>query len=236
MHYLLTPLESHFDKGFGAVANSFLYAADLVAAPDSPSPSLDSHIPSSFLYRHAIELYLKSGIIIFHRKFAIPWGPDSKTDEPHVLIGGKWKPMYNEHKMAPLYGRVKQLMVDHIDFLRAETRTTWDFPKRFDDWISLIDETDSSSTFFRYPITKHGERDAEKSSMKPEDFKTTVARMGAGSEPQKMFVVLDSDGNVSNSFRLDKSKSLAILKTLQETANYLYGCHAAMRVELTGGW
>jgi len=28
MHYLLTPLDKHYDRGFGAVANSFMEAAD----------------------------------------------------------------------------------------------------------------------------------------------------------------------------------------------------------------
>lgn len=236
MHYLLTPLQSHYDLGFGAVANSFKHAAELVASPDSPSPSLDSHLPASFLYRHAVELYLKSGILIFHRKFKLPWGDGPKDDEPKVPIGGKWKPMYAVHTLQPLHARLNTLFTDNSEYLKANTRTQWEFPEGFSDWIASIDSTDSSSTFFRYPVTKHADRDQEKSSMKPDDYRSIIARMGPDSPPQKMFVVLDEEDNVVQAYRRDDTASKAILEVLRQAADCLYGCHAAMRVELAGGW
>ena len=235
MHYLLTPLQSHFDMGFGGVANSFKHAADLVANPDADSPSMDSHLPASFLYRHAIELFLKSGIIIFHRKFNLPWG-DGTATEPQVSIAGKWKPMYAIHMLVPLHARLLTLMQEHAEFLRTKTRTTWDFPPEFSTWMADIDATDSSSTFFRYPVTKHATKDETKSTMKSEDYRSIIARMGPDAPPQKMFVVLDQDDNVVNAYRMDRTQSLEILGVLQKAAECMYGCHAAMRGELTAGW
>lgn len=59
MHYLCTPLDQHFDNGFGAVADSFKEAADSLVQSTAEAQFLNSHLPISFLYRHAIELYLK---------------------------------------------------------------------------------------------------------------------------------------------------------------------------------
>ena len=235
MHYLMTPLQSHFDMGFGGVANSFKHAADLVANPEADSPSMNSHLPASFLYRHAIELFLKSGIIIFHRKFKLSWGNGTEA-EPQVPVASKWKPMYSIHNLVPLHARLLTLMQEHSEFLRTKTRTTWDFPPEFADWVTEIDATDSSSTFFRYPVTKHVDKDETKSTMKSEDYRSIIARMSPGAPPQKLFVVLDQDENVVNSYRMDRTQSLAILAILQKTAECMYGCHAAMRGELTDGW
>ena len=231
----MTPLQSHYGMGFGGVANSFKHAADLVANPDSDSLSMNSHLPASFLYRHAVELFLKSGIIIFHRKFKVPWG-DGTESEPQVPVAGKWKPLYSIHKLEPLHARLLTLMQEHSEFLRMKTRTTWDFPSEFTKWLAEIDATDSSSTFFRYPVTKHVDKDEAKSTMKSEDYRSIIARMGPGVPPQKMFVVLDQDDNVVNSYRMDRSQALEILGVLQKAAECMYGCHAAMRGELTGGW
>lgn len=233
--YMMTPLQSHYDMGFGSVANSFKHAADLVACSEADSPSMDSHLPASYLYRHAIELFLKSGIIIFHRKFDLPWGVGS-VSEPQVPINGNWKAMYSVHKLMPLYDRLLSLIKDHDEFLHAKTRTTWNFPSEFGTWISEIDATDSSSTFFRYPVTKHADKDEAKSTMKSEDYRIIKARMEPEAPPQKMFVVLDQDDNVVNTYRMDRTQSLEILAVLRNAAECMYGCHAAMRGELTGGW
>ena len=231
----MTPLLSHFDTGFGGMGNSFKHAADLVAKLEADSPTMNSHLPASFLYRHAIELYLKSGIIIFHRKFELPWG-DGTESEPQISIAGKWKPMYSIHNLVPLHGRLLTLMQEHSEFLRTKTRTTWDFPSEFSNWLAEIDATDSSSTFFRYPVTKHADKDETKSTMKCEDYQSIIARMGPGSPPQKMFVVLDQDDNVVSSYRMDRTHSLAKLGVLQKAAECMSDCHAAMRGELTDGW
>jgi hypothetical protein len=236
MHYLLTPLHTHYDLGFGGVANSFKHAADLVGSPDSASPSLEPYLPASFLYRHAIELFLKSGIIIFHRKFERPYGASAFDSEPQVPLSGKWKAMYQVHSLGPLYERLQALFSDHATYLKQNTRTGWEFPSEMSDWIKSIDATDSSSTFFRYPVTKHGAQDATKSTMKEESYPSIIARMGPDSPPQKVFVVLDENENIVNAYRRDETNSMAMLQVLREVAGFLYGCHAAMRGELTGGW
>lgn len=128
MNYLLTPLEQHFDLGFGSVANSFKHAADLVLSSQSESPTLNSHLPASFLYRHSIELFLKSGIIIFHRKFQIPFDQKPHNSEPKVLVGQEWKTMYSVHGVQDLYSYFRSLVSRHAEYLAEHTRTIWEFP------------------------------------------------------------------------------------------------------------
>ena len=235
MQYLLSPLESHYDSGFGAVANSFKYAADSLAPAGIAQLSLNGHLPASFLYRHAIELYLKSGILIFHKKFNIPWGKESPNEEPGLVVNGKWHAMFNVHRLTPLHARLIEIVQLQANYLSAQTRTNWSFPQELQDWVATIDSADSSSTFFRYPVTKHKDRDKEKSSVKEEPIKSILGSIGAGEAAQKVHVVLDAEGHVVESYRLDNAAGMALLEVLRKVADCMYGCHAALRGELTGG-
>ncbi|WP_153117486.1 hypothetical protein [Rhodocyclus tenuis] len=235
MHYLFMPLDQHFDKGFGAVADSFKEAADSLTQSTAEAPFLNAHLPVSFLYRHAIELYLKSAILIFHRKLKIPYGTTPWDGEPHVLGDAKWKPMYNEHRIQTLYSYVRELFSQQSEYLEEKTRTDWSFPVELDDWIKKIETTDSSSTFFRYPVTKDKIKDKEKSAIREDDFENMLAKAKSGSKPLKAFLVLDSDDQVTQAFSHDDSQSQETMAILKEVSHVLYGCHAALVGELTGG-
>lgn len=67
MLYMMLMLYRNFDSGFGGVANSCSDGGDALEGSRESLPTLNTHMPVSFLYRHAIELFLKSAIIIFHR-------------------------------------------------------------------------------------------------------------------------------------------------------------------------
>ena len=234
MNYLLTPLDEHFDLGFGSVANSFKHAADSVLS--SESPSLNAHLPASFLYRHSIELFLKSGIIIFHRKFQIPFDQDPFDSEPKVLIGNKWKAMYSVHGVQDLYSYFRRLVSAHADYLAQHTRTNWEFPPELDGWVSEIEGTDSTSTFFRYPVTKHKAKDANKSVHRESDVDRVLSQLKEGAKPVKAFVVLGEGDEIVKTFTFNDELAKAMTNVLRDTANLFYGCHAAMRGELTSGW
>lgn len=49
------------------------------------TPALLKHLPQNYLLRHAIELFLKSGIIIVHRRFKIPFGTEDHDSSPIYL-------------------------------------------------------------------------------------------------------------------------------------------------------
>ena len=235
-HYMLTPLHQHFDLGFGSVADSFKHAADSVPHAPQEHRGLNEHLPISFLYRHAIELYLKSAIIIFHKKFKVPYGAEPHTGEPHVPVGAKWKPMYQIHSLNDLYPYFRSLFVDHAAYLEQNTNTNWAFPSELDNWISDIEGHDSTSTFFRYPVTKHRDKDKDKSVIKADSHLKIMSRMGPGQKPQKAFFVLNEQDEVTQAFYHDDERAKATIDTLRSACEQLYGCHAALRGELTGGW
>jgi hypothetical protein len=235
VQYLFTPLDQHFDKGFGAVAGSFKKAADSLAQSTEGAPFLNAHLPISFLYRHAIELYLKSVILIFHKKLKIPYRTFPYDGEPHLLVDAKWKPLYNEHRILILYSYVRGLFSQQSEYLEAKTRTDWSFPDELDDWIAKIEATDSTSTFFRYPVTKDKTKDKTKSAIREGDFESMLAKAKSGSKPLKAMLVLDSDNQIRQAFSHDDSQSQEMMAILNEVSNVLYGCHAALVGELTGG-
>jgi hypothetical protein len=177
MLYMMLPLDRHFDSGFGAVADSFRDAADALEDSRESTPTLNAHLPVSFLYRHAIELFLKSAIIIFHRKLNIPYGAIPASGEPQIPIGEKWKPMHNVHGLQPLYQHFCSLFEDHAEYLASHTNTDWSLPTELGQWISEIEATDSSSTFFRYPVTKDKEKDKQKSVIREDDYDALLSRM-----------------------------------------------------------
>lgn len=60
--------------GFGAIGEAFKDGADdLVASEAKPKRSL-AHLPTNFLYRQSVELYLTSMIVVIHRRLRLPFG------------------------------------------------------------------------------------------------------------------------------------------------------------------
>lgn len=237
MHYLMTPLEKHYDGGFGAMADSFMEAADdLKESAEGGATFLNRHLPISFLYRHAIELFLKSCILILHKRFKIPYGPQGVDGEPQVPVGEKWKSMYLVHDTEPLYAYLRALFSEQKDPLAATSEVSWEFPAEMDGWMATISQTDSSSTFFRYPITKNATQDHLKSTIKERDYRDIMARMGPGQPRQKAFFVMNEEDEIVQAFHHDDDHAKSTLEVLHQAADTLYGCHAAMRGELTGGW
>lgn len=234
MLHLFTPLDKHYDKGFGAVADSFREAADTLCAADGGISPFHGHLPISFLYRHAIELYLKASIIIFHRHLRIPYGSNSYEGEPCVLVGNSWRPMYAEHKVETLFKYLKVLFSENKEYLAENTRTDWSFPEGFEEQVRRVQEVDASSTYFRYPVTKAGDRDKEKSSVKQTTVEDVMARAKSRGEPMKTMLVVDSKDQVQEVFIHDNESSKEVLVLLGEVASTLNNCHAALMGELVG--
>ncbi|GBG15712.1 chromosomal replication initiator protein DnaA [Novimethylophilus kurashikiensis] len=234
MFSLFTPLDKHLDNGFGAVADSFREAADILRTAEGGISPFHGHLPISYLYRHAIELYLKASIIIFHRHLRVPYGKNPYHGEPYVLVEGLWKPMYNEHRISPLYNYLKFLLSDNQEYLAENTRTDWSFPEGFDSLIENVHEIDSSSTYFRYPVTKAGDRDKEKSSAKQTTMEEVIAHAGLKKKPLKTMVVVSALDEVQRVFVHDNESSIELVSRLHEVAETLHGCHTALIGELVG--
>jgi hypothetical protein len=236
MHYLFLPLDQHFDSGFGAVADSFKDSADALASANIAVTHVHASLPISFLYRHAIELYLKSAALIFHRKLQLPYGDTPFDGEPKIFNRGNWFPMYRVHQISVLYKNFQRLFSSQQNYLAAETNTDWSFPPELDKWIAEIDDTDPSSTFFRYPVTRDPKKDKDKSVIGESNYDQMLKTAAEGQKRLKAFLLVDQNDEVSQSFSHDDTLANVTIATLQRTCQVLHDCHAALIGELTGGW
>lgn len=87
MQYLMAPLEEHYDDGFGAVGDAFYRAAKALEKENKGLRFAWNHLPQIALYRHAVELFLKSGIIIIHRKLKMPYGRGERFQRQAAVSG-----------------------------------------------------------------------------------------------------------------------------------------------------
>lgn len=116
---MFAPLAEHYDNGFGAVADAFRDAAIKLREGSDRKPFQWEHLPETYLLRHAIELYLKSGIIIVHRKLQMPYGSDSHASPQPMLLtaSGKWEPLHNTHDLVRLFWYWKKVIMENKDRL-----------------------------------------------------------------------------------------------------------------------
>ena len=86
--YQLTPPNEHLDFGFGITSETYYGSAKLLNEQKKNIQAFQLvEMPISFLYRHSIELALKSLIIIFHKKLQIPYEKESfESKKPKYLL------------------------------------------------------------------------------------------------------------------------------------------------------
>ena len=242
MNYLLAPLHDHFDLGFGATGNAFMTAAaDLAELEDAkPAKNLfNANIPINFLYRHAIELFLKSGIVVFHRRFKLPYGDVAFDAEPKVLVGSEWLTFTRVHGIAKLWTYLRLLFVHHAEWLSQHTTVDWTFAPHLDALVELIEQGDPRSTFFRYPTTGNPSADVSKSSMTEASGDELMGAMkkSAHSEHKNFIVVVQTENKeFVKSYVYSDEKGAELHAALRDFAQTCYDLHAAMRHRLCGGW
>jgi hypothetical protein len=94
MIYMLTGIESHSDLGFGITGDAYYKTGEHLRSSPIPNHDVTSQVdmPENFLFRHSIELYIKSLIILFHRELRINYGTmPYNTKDPQILTKAKWK-------------------------------------------------------------------------------------------------------------------------------------------------
>jgi len=226
--YQFKPLKHHIDGGFGALGESF-YEAGVQLEKITKSKSFqNSLIPIAYLYRHAVELFLKSSIIVIHRGLNISFG----INEPSIKVGNKWILIKREHSIKNLFLYLNALLSEHINILNETTSTDWQtIPKDINEWIIEIDEFDKRSTFFRYP----GEGDEIKSEFRESSIPEIFSSMAPNKKPLKAFLEFNENDQITGSFCLDLSRIESIKHILHKTAEILSTLHFALRCELSKG-
>lgn len=240
-YYMFSPLSRHVDSGLGAMGDSFGRAAGAVAKADDIGGDANRHLPRLFLYRHAIELYLKSAIVLLHRGLSIPFGSAPCDTDPQIPDGAKWMPLHRTHSVAKLYARFREILAQHSDQIRVKCKTDWcAVPPELDDWIKAADSIDAGSTFFRYPTTREPGGDSAKSAWKPLDPASAADRLSKppAERPLKAFLLLGGQDEVLEAYSEEgaSAKLKAVEDAMQRAAEMLGGVHFGLRMELHGGW
>jgi hypothetical protein len=239
MQYLMAPLEEHYDDGFGAIGEAFNAAAAALAKANGADRMFWSDLPVIFLLRHAIELFLKSGIIIVHRKLKLPYGSEPYSSAKPMLItpDGSWKPLFKTHDLPELYSYWKQIITEHKERLTMLSRRKPDMsvPEELDGWVKALGATDPSSDYFRYPVSKNRSADKEKSTHK-EVAMESLFPSEPSDEKVHALVLKDADGNWVRAFKHDASTNKAVEEAAWKAADMLFNFHVMMRMELTEGW
>ncbi|MFP3919937.1 hypothetical protein U5N28_19205 [Lysinibacillus telephonicus] len=237
MKYLMSGIDHQTDRGFGINAEAFKKSADfLIESEEFTSDFIpQKHMPIFFLYRHSIELFFKSLIVIFHSELALPY-PNNK---PQILTEeGKWRDLDNCHWIDSLYWYWSKILTDKKDKLDEEApKGSWMIHPDLEENIKLIASYDKDSTFFRYPFTKRNPiLDSEKYSVKKvnnlKDINNSV-RQGKGSFT---LILTDEDENISSIYSLDENVMSSELVTFKETSDILSNYHIMTRMTLCQGF
>ncbi len=239
MNYIMAPLEEHADDGYGAMAEAFLASANVLLAKLEGHPAFLDYLPRNYLLRHAVELYLKSGILILHRELDIAFGTEPSTADPMVPDNGKWKPYKQVHGVATLFAHWAELIESNDAAIRErcpKMRPDLTIPQDLRDSIATIEETDQTSTYYRYPTTREKKGDAEKSAFKDTSLEAIVEMMRSSDKGVKVSIVENSAGEFVRAAAMDDSAEKKTTAALEKAADILDSYHALMRMELTQGW
>lgn len=246
MIYQLTGIDTHLDFGFGITGEAYYESAEyLFSNKESIKVVQLGEMPINYLYRHSIELFIKSLIIISHKKLQIAYDSEPfDSVRPKILTGGIWKDLYTCHWLDELYNYwLNELLLRHKDALESiAPRGDWQESNSISEFFPLIASYDRDSSFFRYPVTRNAALDPEKFTMQHIDleklqqiFKGEDTRKnGIGS--QLFLLYRNDDGNIIDGFERTDDVLEDITQALKEVAHYFYCIHAMARMTLCEGY
>lgn len=239
MQYLLTPLYTHIDFEFGRTDDVFRAAADKLEEEDSYRRGIGhEQLPINYLRRHALELYLKSAIVIIHGRLGLPYGEMRATGEPFAFVRDKWRPIQGVHSVRDLWNYLARLFQDEKVFFDSVSRVDWSFPSELDGWIEEIERLDPRSTFFRYPNPRTPSDDRPKAAMASGSPLEIAKRVKQSSDqgPKQFIVLMDNDdGEVVKSYYYAGEPLAHFARTPKAAVEMFHGLHAATRAEVCGG-
>ncbi len=239
MKFEMTPFSEQIDMGFGLMGNYFEQAAEKLEA-DKEGGFGKHLIPKCHLYRHSVELHLKSIIMILHRHFKIPLGKGSgKSPYPSIQDNrtSNWKALNQVHSVADLFVHFEKLIRQLGDKVKQAGKTDWsDIPNDLRSWISVIEKYDRRGTFLRYPGDPQDYGEYEKSIFKRKS-PDEIARDLNGEGPKTIALVIqDDEGNATDGFVIDDEALKDLREALANSARTLLGVHLGFRHEFCDGW
>ncbi|MHA6494412.1 hypothetical protein ACX0MV_14330 [Pseudomonas borbori] len=231
MNYLITPPNTHYDGGLGITACNFSQAADSLREAKNLMIGI---LPICYLQRHAIELFLKSLIVILHKKYDLAYGQGFSQEKPAIKVNKKWVSLSNTHNLLDLFNYFQGIFTTLSPKLPA--RTDWSLPPDIEDKIKLISGSDPKSTYFRYPESTNSVQDSKKSPIQPETIESILGKFKDQKELVKCTLLVDENDNLIQAYSLNHSPIPNILVALEYLGECFYNLHAAFRFEITNGF
>ncbi len=229
--YQYKPFRLQFDNGFGAISDAFYEAALRLEKSSKQDRFINSAMPLCFLYRHSIELFLKSCIIILHRGLQIAFEKDTRS-ELAINIGQKIIPIEQIHSIKTLHIYFNEFLSKHHKDLELASITHWStIPSKLAELVEKIEVFDMKSTTFRYP----GPNDDLKSDFRNSSINEVWGSMAPGSEYGRAFLELDASGEIATAYIWDSSRLFPFIEFLRKTSEILSTLHFALRCELGNG-
>lgn len=220
----------HYDGGLGITACNFSHAADALQEADN---AMIDTLPICYLQRHSIELFLKSFIVILHKKYNIAYGEGFSLEKPAIKNQTKWVSLSSTHNLSDLFHYFKEVLESLTSSLPP--RTDWAIAPDIEEKIKLVSGSDPKSTYFRYPESTTPVQDAKKSGIQAEDVNTIFAKINNSNEPVKCTFLVDENYNVIEAYNLKSSPIPNILSALNYLSEFFYNLHAAFRIMITNG-
>lgn len=239
---MFMPLDRHYDDGMAAMGDAFKESAEKLTEMQEGRRHvvMNGHLPIFYLYRHAIELYLKSAILVVHRFFRMPSGEQPHQREPLIRIDGKWRPLHRTHSLKTLLSELERMLTENMAKIRNLTPTNWSVPQELTEQINAIDACDEGSTYFRYPKSKGTSVDAEKSGCLPADPARIISEMNERSvngEKGKLVLGLkDEDDNIVEVFAMEEEPLPDLRDALVGAASLMSGACTGLQMELVDGY
>ncbi|WP_306349887.1 hypothetical protein [Flavobacterium sp. '19STA2R22 D10 B1'] len=246
MKYIMTGIELHPDFGFGVTADAYYKSAEHLMQNhfEHYDVTQQAEMPQNFLFRHTIELYLKSLIILFHKKLELDYGTvDFNSDEPEALFDGKWRKLYSCHFIDKLYEYwLNNLLLPNVKILQEiAPEGDWAEYQKVTELFEIISRYDQDSSYFRYPITKNANLDNKKYSMQKfkavdlESFLEEIKERKADGKGRMTMLMVDDKDNITSAFSKDENILSDVRDALKEVAYYFNGIHVMSRVTLFDG-
>ncbi|RWR05681.1 hypothetical protein QNH23_02140 [Siminovitchia fortis] len=246
MKYIFTDPETHMDFGFGLLASNFHSTANYLW-DSNPNRKTTGLLPNLYLYRHSIELYLKSLIIIIHKKMKLNYKNGTipfDSREPYIGYTDSngikgWKKITNSHFISSLYDYFKALVLKYEDDLREKSSQEMSIIINPENQkiVDHIKKYDDRSTFFRYfdlSTTISDDKEVEKKYNKRiplEEFHPDE------NKPSSAFLVINEINEIVEIHQTAKDMPLKELgRDLRNLADYLSGIHVMFRTCLCNGF
>ncbi len=202
-------------------------------------------MPINFLYRHSIELFLKSLIIIFHKQLDIPYGDEpSESTKPMIFTGGEWRYLYTCHWIDELYNYwLTELLLKNAEKLNSlAPKGDWREDKEITDMFDFISGYDRDSSFFRYPVTKNISLDPKKHSMKAIDskrleeiFESMKGKSGENTGAKVLSLFKNSNNEIVGGYEKVNDVLDKVTQALQKVSERFFAIHVMTRVTLCNG-